>query len=79
MLPSKNTEWLNEYKNKTYTHTHTHSHTHTHTHICICCLEEIASTLKTQTESELIGKGIPCKWKPKESWSSNTYTRQNAL
>ena len=29
-----------------------------------------------QTESEVIEKGISCKWKLKESWSSNTHIRQ---
>ena len=28
-----------------------------------------------QTESEGMEKGIPCKWKSKESWSSNTQTK----
>ena len=31
----------------------------------------------TGTESERLEKGISCKWKWKESWSSNTYIRQN--
>ena len=29
-----------------------------------------------QTESESVEKGIPCKWKSKESHSSNIYIRQ---
>ena len=29
-----------------------------------------------QTESEGMEKAIPCKWKSKESWSSNTHIRQ---
>ena len=29
-----------------------------------------------QTESKWMGKYIPCKWKPKESWSSNPHLRQ---
>ena len=29
-----------------------------------------------QTESEGVEEGIPCKWKSKESWSSNTHIRQ---
>ena len=33
----------------------------------------------TQTESKGMEKGIPCKWKLKESQSSNTYMRQNRL
>ena len=28
-----------------------------------------------ETESERMEKGIPCKWKSKESWSSNTHIR----
>ena len=32
-----------------------------------------------QTESEGMEKDIPCKWKSKESWSSNTHIRQNRL
>ena len=31
----------------------------------------------TQDESEGMEKGIPCKWKAKESQGSNTYIRQN--
>ena len=33
----------------------------------------------TQTESEGMEKGILCKWKSKDSWSSNTHIRQNRL
>ena len=29
----------------------------------------------THTESEGMEKDIPCKWKSKESWSSNTHIR----
>ena len=32
-----------------------------------------------QTESEGTEKDIPSKWKPKESWSTYTYIRQNRL
>ena len=32
-----------------------------------------------QTEREGMEKGIPCKWKSKESWSSDTHIRQNRL
>ena len=28
-----------------------------------------------QTETEGMEKDIPCKWKSKESWSSNTHIR----
>ena len=30
----------------------------------------------TQTESEAMEKDIPCKYKPKESWGSDTQTKQ---
>ena len=33
----------------------------------------------TQTESEGMEKDIACKWKSKESWSSNSHIRQNRL
>ena len=32
-----------------------------------------------QTESDRIEKDIPCKWKSKETWSSNSHIRQNRL
>ena len=32
-----------------------------------------------QTESEVMKKRIPGKWKSKESWSHNTPIRQNRL
>ena len=32
-----------------------------------------------QTESGGIEKDIPCKWKAKESWSSNSHIRKNRL
>ena len=32
-----------------------------------------------QTEGDGMEKGILCKWKSKESWSSNTHIRQNRL
>ena len=37
------------------------------------------SDLKTyiQTESKRTEKYMPCKWKSKESWSSNPHIRQN--
>ena len=42
----------------------------------ICCLQETHFRPKDtyrhiQTESEGMEKDIPCKWKSKESWSSN--------
>ena len=44
----------------------------------ICCLK-YTSDLKTQIENKWTEKDIPCKWKSKESWGSNTYIRQNRL
>ena len=42
--------------------------------------KRLTSDLKTHTtESEGMEKGIPCKWKQKESWGSHTYIRQNRL
>ena len=35
--------------------------------------------LQIQGESEVLGKGIPCQWKSKESWNNNTHIRQNRL
>ena len=32
-----------------------------------------------QTESEGMEKDIPCKWKSKETWNSNSHMRQNRL
>ena len=32
-----------------------------------------------QTESEGMEKGIPCKWKLKDSWSRNTHIRRDRL
>ena len=32
-----------------------------------------------QTKSDEVEKGIPCKWKSKESWSSKTHIRQNRI
>ena len=32
-----------------------------------------------RTESEGMEKDIPCTWKSKESWSSNTHIRKNRL
>ena len=32
-----------------------------------------------RTESEEMEKRIPCKWKSKESWNSNTHIKQNRL
>ena len=32
-----------------------------------------------QTENERMEEDIPCKWKSKESWSSNIHITQNGL
>ena len=64
MLKPKEIDWLNEYKNKTHTYV---------------VYKRPTSDLETQTESEGMDKGIPCKWKSKESWNSNTHIRQNRL
>ena len=46
----------------------------------ICCLQETHFRSRDiQTESEGMKKGIPCKRKSNESWSSNTRIRQNRL
>ena len=34
---------------------------------------------KKKTESERMEEDIPCKWKSKDSWSSNTHIRQKTL
>ena len=42
----------------------------------IYCLQDLG----TQMDWKLAdGKGIPCRWKSKESWSSNIHMRQNRL
>ena len=44
------------------------------------CQKRLTSNLMhTQTESKETGKVIPCKWKQKEIWGSNTYIRKNWL
>ena len=53
--------------------------THTHTHIHTVYNGLILDLGHIQTESEGMEKGIPCKYKSKESWSSNTPIRQNRL
>ena len=65
MLPPKDTGWLNGYKNKTCLYAVYKRPTSDLGHI--------------QTESEGMEKDIPCKWKSKESWSSNSHIRQNRL
>ena len=70
MPQPKDTDWLNGVQD---IHTYIHTHTHTVYNGPILDLGHI------QTESEGMEKGIPCKYKLKESWSSNTPIRQNRL
>ena len=65
MFQLKDIDWLNGYKNKT----------------CIYAevLRPTSDLGHIQTESEGMEKDIPCKWKSKESWSSNSHIRQNRL
>ena len=61
--PSKDTDWLNGYRNKTTYMLSTRNPLQTSRH--------------KQTESEKMEKYIPYKWEAKESWSSNPDIRQN--
>ena len=46
--------------------------------IYICCPQETHFTSKNTHRLKVVdGKGIPCKWKWKESQGSNIYIRQN--
>ena len=61
--PTKDTAWLNGYKNKTHRQ---------------AVYKKPTSDLKhIQTESERKEEYIPCKWEAKESQSSNPNIRQN--
>ena len=65
MLQTKDIDWLNGYKNKTHIY---------------AVYKRPTSDLETQqTESKGMEKDSPCKWKSKESWSSNSHIRQNRL
>ena len=65
MLQPKDIDWLNGYKNKT---------------LIYAVYKRPTSDLgHMQTESEGMEKDIPCKWKSKESWTSNSHIRQNSL
>ena len=46
-----------------------------------CCLQEMCFRPRDtyRLKVERLEKDIPCKWKSKESWSSNTHIRQNRL
>ena len=64
MLQPTGIEWLNGYK----------------TRHMYAAYKKLTSDLKTHTDwNWRDGKGIPCKWKLKESWGSNNYIRQNRL
>ena len=56
MLQPKDTDWMNQYKNKTHIY---------------AVYKRPTSALRTQTEGERMEGSIPCKWKPKESQSNN--------
>ena len=45
----------------------------------ICYLQDTHSDLGTHTESEGMRKGIQCKWKSKESCSSNIHIKKETL
>ena len=63
MLQPKDTDWLNELKNKTYIY---------------AVYKKPTSDLKTLIDWKWEdGKYIPYKWEAKESWSSNPHIRQN--
>ena len=61
MLQPKDIDWLNGYKNKT--------------HIYAVYKRQSSDPGAHTTESEGLEKDITCKWKSKESWSSNTHIR----
>ena len=61
MPQPKDKDWLNGYKNKTLTYAVSKRLTLNKGHI--------------QTESAGLEKDIPCKWRPKESMSSNIHFR----
>ena len=63
MFQPKDTYWLNGYKNKT--------------HIYPVYKKPTSDLKMHMTERERMEKHIPCKWKAKESWSSNSHIRQS--
>ena len=78
MLQPKDIDLLNGYKNKTHTYSVSKRY------------RILWTSGHIQTESDGIEQDIPmkvmglnkifqCKWKSKESWSSNSYIRQNRL
>ena len=61
--PTKDTDWLKGYKNKTHIY---------------AVYKKPTSDLKTQIYwNERMEKYIPCKWEAKVSWRSNPWIRQN--
>ena len=64
MLQLKDTDWLNGNKNKTHTHV---------------VYNRPTSDLGTQVETEEMENYISCKWKSKESRSSNSYQIKQTL
>ena len=65
MIQSKDTDWMNRYKNTTHIY---------------AAYKRLTSDLKThKTKSKGMEKDSPCKWKSKESWSNNSRIRQNRL
>ena len=65
MLQTEDIDWLNAYKNNI--------------RIYAVYKRPIQTQRHIQTESEGMEKDIPCKWKTKESWSSNSHIRKNRL
>ena len=62
MLQPKDTDWLNGHKNKT--------------HIYAIYKRLTSDLVIHKIENEGMDKDIPCKWKSKENWSSNTHIRK---
>ena len=65
MLQIKEIDWLNVYKTRPV--------------YMLSRRDPLQIQRHKQTESKGMEKGIPCNWKSKVRWSSNTYIRQNRL
>ena len=63
MLQTKDIDSLNGYKNKNI--------------YMLSTTDPLQAQGHIETESEWMGKDIPCKRKSKENWSSNSHIRQN--